>query len=287
MQLFALDENGNPIAASAALKQCNYSCMECRSVVRLRSGLHRRKHFYHTNAISSCRLNGKSLTHLQIQCRIQNLFPKEDCTMERSFPEIHRIADVVWEPKKIIFEIQCSPITRGEVLQRNKDYGSLGYTVVWILHDKQFNRWRVSGAELALMHSPFYYTNVNQEGEGMIYDQLSIIIKGIRRTSLGPMPILLHRPFKITLSEQHPNFKLPAVLKHRMQTWPIAFEKDIVDACRKEGCKDFLAAALQEEKRLLPCLHATKFDRLKNIFRMLFYQPYRIIFQILLEKASR
>ncbi|MEM8728221.1 MAG: competence protein CoiA family protein, partial [Chlamydiota bacterium] len=76
--------------------------------------------------------------HQAVQRAIGTALPQ--VILEKSFPEIHRIADVVYPPKKIIYEIQYSPITLKEVQQRNRDYATLGYTVIWILHDRHFNR---------------------------------------------------------------------------------------------------------------------------------------------------
>lgn len=170
MQIYALS-NGQLIEASRAQRQINYQCLECKKAVRLRKGLHKRAHFYHIDPTPSCRLNGKSLTHIALQLYIQNLFSLEKLKLEYPFPAINRIADCVHHEKKLIFEIQCSPIAEEEVQKRTADYNSLGFNVIWILHEKEFNKYRLTAAEQYLAQKFLYYTNMDDEGKGVIYDQ--------------------------------------------------------------------------------------------------------------------
>ena len=142
MQLFALDENDQLVPAQRAVRQRTYICLECGKNVRLRGGVHRQIHYYHIEPIRSCKLAGKSLIHLNVQFYMQSILPQGDSALEHRFPRIRRIADVVWISQKIVFEIQVSLITAEEVLQRNRDYLSQGYRVVWILHEKRYNKFQ-------------------------------------------------------------------------------------------------------------------------------------------------
>lgn len=290
MQLFAIDENGLPIASNHADKQCNYRCYECKGIVRLRSGIHRRKHFYHVNATPACRLNGKSLVHLQVQCFVQSVLPQDESALEVPFPDIQRIADIVWESKKIVFEIQCSPISRDEVLARNKDYRQAGYQVIWILHENRYNRKKVSSAELALSNSPYYYTNIDRDGNGMIYDQFDLILKGMRYCPLDPVPIHVGRPMTIRPEEIHRK-DLPLRVKNRIKTWPLAFEGDLVHTSMNEPlsleANHYFAKALEGEKKFYPKEYAGWTEKLKMLFFDYAIRPYGIVIQMLLEKASR
>ncbi|MDX8430886.1 MAG: competence protein CoiA family protein [Candidatus Algichlamydia australiensis] len=113
--------------------------------------------------------------------------------MEKRFSEVNRIADLVWEKEKIIFEIQCSRIPLQEVKNRKKDYQNCGYSLVWILLDRHFNRSWLTHAEIFLRSGHCYFTN----GRGQFYDQVEII-KGRRRLFRGhPLPISLSNPIKI------------------------------------------------------------------------------------------
>jgi len=177
MQLYALDDN-SPILATEALKQKNYQCPECLSPVRLRGGPHRQFHFYHVRSHPSCRQHQKSLAHLQLQLHLKSLIPSS--SLEKPFPHISRIADVAWEEKRLVFEIQCSPIPLSEAQSRCEDYARAGYTAVWILHDRRFNKKNLSAAESFLRARSCYFAQTTQ-----IYDQFEIL-QGSRRVFRGP-----------------------------------------------------------------------------------------------------
>ena len=73
-----------------------------------------------------CQGMNRKTPHRAIQKTIKAHMPQ--VILEKSFPEIHRIADVAFPSKKIVYEIQYSPISLKEVQKRNRDYTSLGYT---------------------------------------------------------------------------------------------------------------------------------------------------------------
>ncbi len=194
MQLFALDSSNILISASEATKHRDYRCLECSKEVRRRGGSHRQDHFYHLKPDPSCRQSQKSAAHLQLQQAIACQLPPGEGVLERRFPEIARIADVAWEARRLIFEVQCSPITAAEVQQRNADYARIGYQVIWILHERQYNRVKASAAEIFLDKQPHYYTNMDGEGRGLIFDQLQIIHRGSRRYKKRGHPVKLSQP---------------------------------------------------------------------------------------------
>lgn len=188
MQLYAFDKDGRTQPAWKAHKHQDYQCLECDGLVRLRGGPHRKAHFYHISVPKNCRQAGKTLPHLQTQAFLERNL---NCSLEQRFPTINRIADAVWEERRIVFEVQCSPISAAEVRARNKDYHSIGYRVVWILHEKQFNQWRVSAAEMALQKGLYYFTNMDKDGNGQVYDQFDVIQDGLRTHCLPPLPVNL------------------------------------------------------------------------------------------------
>jgi hypothetical protein len=75
-------------------------------------------------------------THQTLQQRLCQRYPF--LQKERPFPDLCRIADLVWEERKLIFEIQCSPILRQEAEKRVRDYAMKGYTVIWLVIDRSF-----------------------------------------------------------------------------------------------------------------------------------------------------
>lgn len=195
MQLFALDQDQKLCLIHEALKHRDYFCCECGSLVRKRGGNRRQDHFYHLAPNENCRQNGKSLVHLQVQLYLEQLIGN-GIVLEKRFPQIQRIADVCWEKEKLIFEIQCSPISIQEVDERNRAYRSLGYQVVWILHDARFNQKRISAAELFLEAQLHYYTNMSDQGEGMIYDQFHLLQGFNKKRQQGPFPVQIDRPVR-------------------------------------------------------------------------------------------
>ena len=180
MQLYAFDGN-SLILASFAEKQKNYRCPECANLLRVRKGTRRQVHFYHLQAPLHCRLGKKTLTHLEIQLYIQSLLPKGESFLEHRFKEIGRIADLYWEPQKIVFEVQCSPISAEEAIARSQDYRSLGIEPVWILYDKRYNKRFCPPAEIVLRAGACYFT----DGKENIYDQIDTLL-GNKRIQKGP-----------------------------------------------------------------------------------------------------
>lgn len=220
MQIYAFNTQGTLLHVSQANRQAVYLCPECHREVRLRGGSLRRLHFYHPDA-TNCHLHGKSLTHLHIQYALQKMLTPETIFLEHRFPKIGRIADVVWPSKKLIFEIQVSPISREEVLSRNQDYRQEGYQVIWVLHDHQFNRFHLTDAEAHLRFSPHYFTNINAFGKGIFYDQYSFI-RHRRRLKKTPRLPLLFKKVVSTREMQHSR-QIPFDRKK----WPIFFEGDL------------------------------------------------------------
>lgn len=113
------------------------------------------------------------------------------------------VADVAWLTKRIVFEVQCSPISLREAMRREADYGKMGFAVVWILHQGLFNRRVLSSTERYLrMHSTCYYTNVVASGQGMIYDQLESLQGRWRKLRSSPFSVDLARPMR-TIGKLH------------------------------------------------------------------------------------
>ena len=223
MQLCALDKTKNIISSQKAFKKTDYTCLVCGEKVRLRGGFCLRKHFYHLNSPNKCHGRAKSLIHSQIQYKLQQLLPGSQ--LEYYFLKTKRIADVVWWPEHIIFEIQCSPISAYEINARNFDYEKLGFSVVWILHDRCFNKKKLSPAEVLLENTPHYFTNIDKNGRGYFYDQYSNIVNK-KRIHSEVFNVDISRPFF-----HGPMFKnRPTPIFLRLQNSRLYFSGDFVDA---------------------------------------------------------
>jgi competence protein CoiA len=232
MQLYALD-NDLPVPATKAEKGKNYLCPECSATVRKREGATRQTHFYHLRLPKQCRQHQKSLEHLQLQLKLAHLIG-QGAQLECPFPAIQRIGDVAWHEKKIVFEVQCSPILLEEVKNRHLDYEKAGYTVIWILHDKRFNQKALTASEAYARTYPCYFTNIDKTGEGIVYDQFDVI-KGGRRLFKGP-PLTIS-PTKITPppSISTSDLALPQTLLDRLSKWNYYAQGDLLHRILKEG----------------------------------------------------
>jgi competence protein CoiA len=281
MQLYAFDVNKKLIFSRLAVKQQDYYCIECGDKVRVRGGKHRQSHFYHLAHTQSCHLSSKSMAHIQVQFYLQKILPKDECQLEYRFPAINRIADVVWIKEKIIFEVQCSPISATEIQSRNEDYKSQGFQVVWILHENRFNQWRVTSAEFSLRNSPFYYTNMNAEGKGIIYDQYDLINNGIRKTILNSLEISPSQPYRL-IEKNIP--MLPKGLLNRVNGRPFCFKGDLLHICLFDQNPIILAhfEKNEEEKKKL-----SKLTTIGLCIHSWGARLYSIFLKFLLERACR
>ncbi len=233
MQLYAL-KNSAPILASKAEKSKDYICPECLSTVRVRGGPLRQPHFYHLSLPKQCRQHEKSQEHIQLQLKLLDLIASGDAQMECQFPAIGRIADVAWNAKKLVFEIQCSPIPLEEVQCRTLDYASIGYEVIWILHDKQFNQKNLSAAESFLRNGPCYFTNLDKMGYGIVYDQFEVL-KSSKRLFKGPPLIVSPDLFFRLPAMAPPDIALPQTLLCRFTNWKCYMQGDLLHCLLKEG----------------------------------------------------
>lgn len=151
--------------------------------------------------------------HKNVQHEIVRRLEGQKVSIEKSFKAIRRVADVYWHEKKIVFEVQCSNLTLSEAIERTKDYQSIGITVIWLLHDKTFNRKIISRAERYLRMNKALYTNIDGLNEGAIYDQMD---QTLYRTRLNrgralPIDILDHK--KLRNKKRFIRFKSPWCLK--------------------------------------------------------------------------
>lgn len=204
MALYAVDED-EMIYASEAEEGKVYWCLDCFGPVKRRRGKHRFYHFYHLQSAPHCRLYSKTDDHLLVQLQLKKQFPEGALEMERPFPQISRIADLCWEEEKIVFEIQCSPISPQEAKQRIADYKLCGYDAIWLLDDSRYNKRALRPAEEYLRTHSTYYVHIVQGLNSDFYDQFEVFSKGRRVKRGKKIPLDLRkvrRVFKKTFSEE-------------------------------------------------------------------------------------
>jgi len=220
---YALDEEDLPVWADEAEEKQTYFCWECRGPVRKkRAGRRRMPHFYHIRTSKSCRLYSKSEDHMVAQVALQKLLPEGETVLEKPFVGLLRVADLVWEPKRIVFEIQCSKITAYEVEKRVKDYKNEGYDVVWILDDRLFNQWKLRPAEPELRRHSCYFATLRKTVG--FYDQFEILVEGRRIHRGRKLPVQLSAPRKMpNILFDEKNFPSQVLIKK-----PFFFAGDLV-----------------------------------------------------------
>jgi competence CoiA-like predicted nuclease len=108
------------------------------------------------------------------------------------FSDICRIADLVWEEKKIIFEIQCSEISSLEAARRTRDYGMKGYEVIWILDDRVFsNHSFLNGYLFSFKEKIFYKKQPPEKRKKKKNQALSKEIYRMKSVVFATVPIVL------------------------------------------------------------------------------------------------
>lgn len=295
MQICALNSSATLVFADEANKHQNYQCIECHKTVRLRRGIHRKAHYYHLEPNRSCKQHAKGMPHIMLQYFLKNALPKGEGQLECQFGSIGRIADVAWHSKNIVYEIQCSPITAEEVRARNKSYASVGYQVVWILHDKRYNKQRLSAAEDFLFKQPHYFSDMNAEGEGKIYDQFSVIANGRRIRRFPTLTINPALPKNLRKNKRALSKQLPPILHQRAKTWPLIFSGDTIDSTLNSDEQTGNYADNQREMILYLRSLAQNKDRFffnliesrKLLFQKYVTQPYKAFLNLILEKACK
>lgn len=169
---------------------------------------------------------------------------------------MHRVADLVVFSQKLIFEIQCSPITLEEVQERNRDYAFLGFRVIWFLHHRKFNQKTLSPSELYLRRRHLsYFASITQGGHVLFYDQLEFfdglhrvyksppfILKNFIPQALSSIPRIFPKTFREKLS--YCPFYLPGDLFDHLLTkknaiWVHALERKIFPSPFKKGMRLF------------------------------------------------
>ena len=189
--------------------------------------------------------------HIAIQKKLATLIP--ELFLEYPFPTIGRIADAVYFPEKLIFEVQCSPISLTEVQRRIRDYGSLGFEVVWVLDDRLYNKSTLSTSELYMREQRSFYASCSHSGEGFFYDKLEFFF-GLKRVYSG-MPHILQSLYPIKLK------KRPFFFPKRFKKCTFYFRGDAYDNLLQSG------EGKKAQKMEKLCTHR---PTLRRLFRELF-----------------
>ena len=143
----------------------------------------------------------KNHLHLSVQQAIRKKIQSTDVHLEYRLKG--HVADIFWESKKIVFEVQCSPISLKEAIRRTTDYEKLNMTIIWVLHDKTYNKINMSPSEEFLVKKKnVFYSNISQHGEGIIFDQEEAFLDARRLIKSPPLEISLSLPYRKKFSKK-------------------------------------------------------------------------------------
>lgn len=260
MLAYARTASGKRIFVGSAKAGCDYFCIECAGRLRVRRSELRKAHFFHLALQSHCRHAAKSAAHIALQNQIQKALGT-DCDQEVPFPEIGRIADLAWKREKIVIEVQCSPIASQEVEARTKDYASIGWEVVWILHSRSFNALSPSPTVRSLDRTTHYFANAHGEIQDMIWRKwFGVDISTLRRRQ-----------------DRHSQEAHPEPLQKRLLYWSCTAEGDVLWQ-KEQGNLKIRRQKFLEKVPSIPYLRAL-FSKISSFCRSLWY--------LLLERSCR
>ena len=114
-------------------------CPECSSDVIFKNGKIKVSHFAHRTLTDCAYGVGESQDHMFMKkhfyLRVRNKYPGLNMTLEdNSFTDRRADISIRGNEKSIVIELQRSPITVEEILQRTLDYNKQGMYVMWIFH---------------------------------------------------------------------------------------------------------------------------------------------------------
>ncbi len=279
MALYAVDGD-DLLFASHAEKGKVYWCLDCFGPVKKRLGKDRLPHFYHIHPTPHCRLYSKTEDHLVAQLDLQKLFAPGVLQIERPFIEINRVADLCWESEKVIFEIQCSPLTPKEAELRIRDYGNAGYEVVWLLDDKRYNKKILRPAEGFLRQGSAYYLSIKQ---ALCYDQFEVFADQQRVRKGRPLPLDLQ---KLRRSPENPDWDetaYPRQILNRQSA--LYFVNDRLDRALKARHNPTLTLSMRYWRQLETQLALQKPSRFWRWFERRIRSPYEALLHRLVNKV--
>lgn len=285
MALYASDGDDYIFAADAK-SGGSYRCLECRSPVKARRGRNRIPHFYHLQRAPRCHLHSKSEDHLILQLQIQKIIPDQTAQIERPFFQIHRIADLLWEKEKIAFEIQCSPLDLSEAENRVIDYGKIGYSVVWLLDDRIFNKRFVRASEEFLRTQACYFFTFQRAGLSYFYDQMEIVIANKRLKKSSSIKVDLSKPSEIPFLEW-PS-ELPSQILGRTSQTGLYFQGDLVYQAIQAAIHPSIACRFERWRKLE--IELRRANRppgfLARCFKRFVIRPYHQLLEWMIDRLN-
>ncbi|HEA3935761.1 TPA: competence protein CoiA [Staphylococcus aureus] len=137
--LVALNEEKERVLATTALRKTQYFCPVCGKEVILKRGLKVISHFAHKHLAEQKCFNNESIKHYKSKLILAQMIQQQGCKVEIEpfLKEIKQIPDILINNKYVI-ELQYSPISYKQILQRTEGLKKMGYKVSWLLNDVDY-----------------------------------------------------------------------------------------------------------------------------------------------------
>jgi competence CoiA-like predicted nuclease len=219
---------------------------------------------------------------------LQKILPAGETILEKPFPTINRIGDLVWEPRKIIFEIQCSNISSFETQQRIRDYLKAGYQVVWILDDRIFNRRIVRPAEKSMRQTTCYFATIRGLQFPIFYDQFEIFSQEKRIKKGQRLKIQINKPCPMPEISWDKEV-IPQQVWQKIHKQPFYFQGDLLHKALLSHAVPALAASMQNI-RLIELFYAENTPNeglLARIMARCLWEPLGYLMHVLQETNER
>jgi competence CoiA-like predicted nuclease len=114
-----------------------FQCPDCLSPVVYRAGPRTEAHFAHVpGKHPDCDRAGESLAHLRIKLalyRAARAHPELTCLLEHKLGDRRCDVAFTWGDRKVAVEVQLSPLTEDEILDRTSNHLAHGYYTLWLV----------------------------------------------------------------------------------------------------------------------------------------------------------
>ncbi len=139
--LVAINQHGERVSATEAIKENDYFCPYCKSELILKKGIKVTTHYAHKSNIHRKCAKSETEKHYYAKFFIANLLKQYgyNVEIEPYCPLIMQYPDILIE-SKIAMEIQFSRISFQEIRERSLGFKRLGLEVDWIIEDSKYHK---------------------------------------------------------------------------------------------------------------------------------------------------
>lgn len=139
--LVAINQHGERVSATEAVKENDYFCPYCKTELILKKGIKVTTHYAHKSNVHRKCAKAETEKHYYTKFFIANLLKQHgyNVEIEPYCPTIMQYPDILID-SKIAMEIQFSRISLQEIRERSLGFKSLGVEVVWVIEDSKYHK---------------------------------------------------------------------------------------------------------------------------------------------------